>query len=310
MLQSHAVGKGTDVRGNKGEVLYVLDASNPRHSNWLRFVHEAPSQEQKNLAAIQDQQVLVLALVPAPVGPALAPRMPEVLPKGMLDAKFDGAPKKLAFFMVQVETFIQTWGHLFPTEARRVDYVVAQLRGGTANWYVKEVAAFMWLLRVQYEDPLESECAQNHLCILKQGRCTVCEYIEEFQRYAAKVQEAADDDARLQMIKIDASVLTPWAGGMVGKLKAPKLKTDSQDFHMRQGLFLSFGEEGHFAAECPGAMGGSALVKDLGRKKVDTLLKKGPTKAKVQQALQFKVMEEHSSSSSTDEPAGKGWDQL
>uniref|UniRef100_A0A8C3XWI8 PR/SET domain 5 n=1 Tax=Chelydra serpentina TaxID=8475 RepID=A0A8C3XWI8_CHESE len=41
------------VRGSKGEILYVLDASNPRYSNWLRFVHEAPSQEQKNLAAIQ-----------------------------------------------------------------------------------------------------------------------------------------------------------------------------------------------------------------------------------------------------------------
>ncbi|ROL47040.1 PR domain zinc finger protein 5 [Anabarilius grahami] len=42
-----------EVRGNKGDVLYILDASNPRHANWLRFVHQAPSQEQKNLAAIQ-----------------------------------------------------------------------------------------------------------------------------------------------------------------------------------------------------------------------------------------------------------------
>lgn len=41
------------VRGSKGDVLYILDASNPRHANWLRFVHQAPSQEQKNLAAIQ-----------------------------------------------------------------------------------------------------------------------------------------------------------------------------------------------------------------------------------------------------------------
>lgn len=41
------------VRGNRGDVLYILDASNPRHANWLRFVHQAPSQEQKNLAAIQ-----------------------------------------------------------------------------------------------------------------------------------------------------------------------------------------------------------------------------------------------------------------
>lgn len=41
------------VRESKGDVLYILDASNPRHANWLRFVHQAPSQEQKNLAAIQ-----------------------------------------------------------------------------------------------------------------------------------------------------------------------------------------------------------------------------------------------------------------
>ncbi|XP_066488725.1 PR domain zinc finger protein 5 isoform X4 [Tiliqua scincoides] len=52
-----------EVRGNKGEVLYVLDASNPRHSNWLRFVHEAPSQEQKNLAAIQEgENIFYLAV--------------------------------------------------------------------------------------------------------------------------------------------------------------------------------------------------------------------------------------------------------
>ncbi|XP_069878152.1 PR domain zinc finger protein 5 isoform X1 [Dipodomys merriami] len=52
-----------EVRGRKGEVLYILDATNPRHSNWLRFVHEAPSQEQKNLAAIQEgENIFYLAL--------------------------------------------------------------------------------------------------------------------------------------------------------------------------------------------------------------------------------------------------------
>ncbi|XP_020637199.2 PR domain zinc finger protein 5 isoform X2 [Pogona vitticeps] len=52
-----------EVRGNKGEVLYILDASNPRHSNWLRFVHEAPSQDQKNLAAIQEgENIFYLAV--------------------------------------------------------------------------------------------------------------------------------------------------------------------------------------------------------------------------------------------------------
>ncbi|MGH0143669.1 UNVERIFIED_CONTAM: hypothetical protein FKN15_029765 [Acipenser sinensis] len=53
----------TKVRGSKGEVLYILDASNPRHANWLRFVHQAPSQEQKNLAAIQDgENIFYLAV--------------------------------------------------------------------------------------------------------------------------------------------------------------------------------------------------------------------------------------------------------
>nr|XP_033794120.1 PR domain zinc finger protein 5 isoform X4 [Geotrypetes seraphini] len=52
-----------EVRGSKGEVLYVLDASNPRHSNWLRFIHEAPSQERKNLAAIQEgENIFYLAV--------------------------------------------------------------------------------------------------------------------------------------------------------------------------------------------------------------------------------------------------------
>ncbi|GCB61500.1 hypothetical protein scyTo_0004103 [Scyliorhinus torazame] len=52
-----------EVRGSKGEVLYVLDASNPRHSNWLRFVHQAPTQEQKNLAAIQEgENIFYLAV--------------------------------------------------------------------------------------------------------------------------------------------------------------------------------------------------------------------------------------------------------
>ncbi|XP_068960987.1 PR domain zinc finger protein 5 isoform X2 [Petaurus breviceps papuanus] len=52
-----------EVRGSKGQVLYVLDASNPRFSNWLRFVHEAPSPEQKNLAAIQEgENIFYLAV--------------------------------------------------------------------------------------------------------------------------------------------------------------------------------------------------------------------------------------------------------
>lgn len=67
------------VRGSKGEVLYVLDASNPRHSNWLRFVHEAPSQEQKNLAAIQVELVDSYHLLPVTDSLISSPLWPSCL---------------------------------------------------------------------------------------------------------------------------------------------------------------------------------------------------------------------------------------
>ncbi|KAL8185410.1 UNVERIFIED_CONTAM: hypothetical protein K2H54_050034 [Gekko kuhli] len=66
----------------------------------------------------QQVPILVPALGLPPREPAPAPRLPEILPKGLFNAKFDGTPEKLAFFMVQVEKFIQTWGHPFPTKAR------------------------------------------------------------------------------------------------------------------------------------------------------------------------------------------------
>ncbi|KAL8178407.1 UNVERIFIED_CONTAM: hypothetical protein K2H54_045864 [Gekko kuhli] len=129
--------------------------------------------------------------------------------------------------------------------------------------------------------------------------------------FNAWVQEAADAEAHLQMIKIDALVINPRAGGLMGKMKAAKPKTDTRDPCMRQGLCLHC-RDGHFPGECPRAVGGSSLAKDLGRKEADTPLKKGTAKAGVQWALQFEVMEENSSSSSTkeEERAGKGWDLL
>ncbi|KAL8207687.1 UNVERIFIED_CONTAM: hypothetical protein K2H54_060669 [Gekko kuhli] len=183
--------------------------------------------------------------VPTPgsgLGPgdlAPAPRPPEIVPKGLLDAKFDGTPEKFAFFVVQVEKFLQAWGHLFLTEARRVGYIAAQLHGGAADRYVnlhrvrgpklQEVAAFMWALRAKYEGPLESERAQNYRRTLKQDKLTVQEYIEESERYSAK-----------------------------------------------------------------------GLWEDPGRKKQDSPLKKGMAKPKAQQALQFEVLEESSSSTSRE----------
>ncbi|KAL8187835.1 UNVERIFIED_CONTAM: hypothetical protein K2H54_056504 [Gekko kuhli] len=106
-------------------------------------------------SASQDQQVLI----PAPdLGPAPAPGLPRIILKKLLHARFDGTPKKLAF--------LNAWGHLFPSEARMVDYIAAQLQGGVADWYVSlhqvrdpelhEVDTFMQALQMKFEDPLES----------------------------------------------------------------------------------------------------------------------------------------------------------
>ncbi|KAL8221655.1 UNVERIFIED_CONTAM: hypothetical protein K2H54_073591 [Gekko kuhli] len=64
---------------------------------------------------------------PGELAPAMG--LPKIIPKELLDAKFNGTPKKLALFMVQVEKFLQAWGRLFPSKARMVDYIAAQLRG-------------------------------------------------------------------------------------------------------------------------------------------------------------------------------------
>ncbi|KAL8181292.1 UNVERIFIED_CONTAM: hypothetical protein K2H54_052836 [Gekko kuhli] len=89
----------------------------------------------------QDQQVPIPGLDLGPGEPTPVLRPPEIIPKRLVDAKFNGTPEKLAciilaFFEVQVEKFLQAWGHLFPSKERMVDYITAQLQGRAADWYV------------------------------------------------------------------------------------------------------------------------------------------------------------------------------
>ncbi|KAL8180783.1 UNVERIFIED_CONTAM: hypothetical protein K2H54_033848 [Gekko kuhli] len=52
----------------------------------------------------------------------------------LLDATFDGAPEKLAFFVVRVQKFVMNWGHLFQNDEQQVDYVASRLCYGAADW--------------------------------------------------------------------------------------------------------------------------------------------------------------------------------
>ncbi|KAL8220374.1 UNVERIFIED_CONTAM: hypothetical protein K2H54_044509 [Gekko kuhli] len=202
----------------------------------------------------------------------------------------------------QIQLEPATGGHKTPRNLPgplyiKVDYIAAQLRPIQQlsryrkasplpfPWYVNfhnsrgpevlEVETFMWALKAQYEDPLKSEKAQNHLRTLKQGKRIVHEYIEELQRYATKVhgwpdgilaeqyrvglhpeihemilrsihpisfmawrREAADAEARLQMIMTDGPSLGSWLQVTGTKPNPPRPKDGTRDLRMKQGFCL------------------------------------------------------------------------
>ncbi|KAL8211764.1 UNVERIFIED_CONTAM: hypothetical protein K2H54_015787 [Gekko kuhli] len=221
-------------------------------------------------------------------------------PAELLDTTFDGMTKKLAFFVVRAQNFLMNWGHLFPDDERRMDYIASRLRDRAADWYVdlhnadgpelQTVDAFMWALRVQYEDPNASKQAHAYLRTFRQRNKLMHEYSKKFKRQVAKIQgcpdgvlaeqyrlglhpdiwetilhsihpvsllawmrEVVDAESHLRTIRID-NAATLGKGAPV----APRLKTSSrqkegvQDQRMKQGLCLKCGEAGHFAAVYPG----------------------------------------------------------
>ncbi|KAL8221238.1 UNVERIFIED_CONTAM: hypothetical protein K2H54_061921 [Gekko kuhli] len=44
-------------------------------------------------------------------------------PTELLDAMFNGTPKKVEFFVVRAQKFVMNWGHLFPNDEQQVDYI-------------------------------------------------------------------------------------------------------------------------------------------------------------------------------------------
>ncbi|KAL8173702.1 UNVERIFIED_CONTAM: hypothetical protein K2H54_017506 [Gekko kuhli] len=218
---------------------------------------------------------------PPAQGAGTAPGPPKIIPKGLLNARFDGTPEKLMFLMVQQgKRTVQEYTEAFERYSVKV-------RGWPDG-----------VLAEQFRVGLHPEIREN---ILQSVRPI---------SFSAWVREAADTEARLQMIKMDNPTPIPQIGGPNGKVKGPKPKTDTWELHMKQGLCLHCGEAGHYATACPGMGRGPALAKDPGKKKPDTPLKKGPVKTKAQQALQFEVLDKRSGSTSGEEEelAGKGWD--
>lgn len=57
-------------------------------------------------------------------------------PEGPAEAKFDGNPECLGFFLVQVIEFVHKWGLTFPDEASCLSSLRSLLEGPTPKWYL------------------------------------------------------------------------------------------------------------------------------------------------------------------------------
>ncbi|KAL8199285.1 UNVERIFIED_CONTAM: hypothetical protein K2H54_039248 [Gekko kuhli] len=81
----------------------------PTRESWYEYepLHKMGTRQRRieEEAGWDEQLTRLEDLGPGKPAPVLGP--PEIIPKGLLDAKFDGTRKKLAFFVVQVEKFLQ-----------------------------------------------------------------------------------------------------------------------------------------------------------------------------------------------------------
>uniref|UniRef100_A0ACB8F8H9 Uncharacterized protein n=1 Tax=Sphaerodactylus townsendi TaxID=933632 RepID=A0ACB8F8H9_9SAUR len=92
---------------------------------------------------------------------------------------FDGNPDNLAFFLIQVGSYMEVHGGDLQSERKRVFEVGTQLRGEAANWLAGLVEGdapeiynlewFLLALRWRFEDPLAEEKARAALQRLRQG---------------------------------------------------------------------------------------------------------------------------------------------
>uniref|UniRef100_A0ACB8ERK6 Uncharacterized protein n=1 Tax=Sphaerodactylus townsendi TaxID=933632 RepID=A0ACB8ERK6_9SAUR len=76
---------------------------------------------------------------------------------------FSGDPEELAFFLIEVGSYMEVHGAGFQTDQEQ----------------------FLLVLRLRFEDPLTEEKARASLQRLRQGTCSVSDFAAEFRRLAS-----------------------------------------------------------------------------------------------------------------------------
>lgn len=118
---------------------------------------------------------------------------------GKLEAKFNGDPEQLPFFLAQVAGHMRARGNYFPDEAEKVRCVAGRLEGQAAQWLVqlydcgarelRSLSAFMTALRARFEDPFRVDRAKAKFAAIQQGNRSVAEYVLEFRSVAAQIPD-------------------------------------------------------------------------------------------------------------------------
>uniref|UniRef100_A0ACB8E671 Uncharacterized protein n=1 Tax=Sphaerodactylus townsendi TaxID=933632 RepID=A0ACB8E671_9SAUR len=116
-------------------------------------------------------------------------------PQKSFKVNFDGNPDELAFFLIQVGSYMEVHGSSFYLDQERVFEISTWFRGEAANWLVGLVEEdvpelynleqFLLALRQRFEDPLVEEKARGELQRLWQGNCSVSEFTADFCRLAS-----------------------------------------------------------------------------------------------------------------------------
>ncbi|XP_042299927.1 uncharacterized protein LOC121917880, partial [Sceloporus undulatus] len=116
-----------------------------------------------------------------------------------LEAKFNGDPEQLPFFLAQVAGHMRTRGDYFPDQGEKVCCVAGRLEGQAAQWLVQlydcrapelqNLGAFMTALRARFEDPFRVDRAKTKFMTLQQGKRSVGEYVLEFRSVAAQIPD-------------------------------------------------------------------------------------------------------------------------
>lgn len=115
-----------------------------------------------------------------------------------LQATFDGSPDWVAIFLNQVISYMDLYGHFYPSQWAMVVAITTVLMGEAADWVadlhsdhahdLTDVGLFLEGLRAQFEDDSRTQQAEGELVTLNQRGRPAKDYVKEFWMIAGRLR--------------------------------------------------------------------------------------------------------------------------